>query len=113
MATYRITRSVHDYSSLNDRAQQFGSKSLFIQITARPPARDIQMMHFSFVTFTKILLDTLQEQAAQTHTSPHNDWRLQRSEEHTSELQSLMHISYAVFCLKKIKEHTNTVKYTT
>src|SRR3546814_1923254 len=29
-----------------------------------------------------------------------------RSEEHTSELQSLMRISYAVFCLKKHK-HTN------
>src|SRR3546814_8859873 len=34
-----------------------------------------------------------------------------RSEEHTSELQSLMRISYAVFCLKKKKEHkTNTTK---
>src|SRR3546814_10796918 len=35
-----------------------------------------------------------------------------RSEEHTSELQSLMRISYAVFCLKKKKnktKHTNTV----
>src|SRR3546814_6814199 len=31
--------------------------------------------------------------------------RLRRSEEHTSELQSLMRISYAVFCLKK-KTHT-------
>src|SRR3546814_9475157 len=31
-----------------------------------------------------------------------------RSEEHTSELQSLMRISYAVFCLKK-KTHNNTV----
>src|SRR3546814_9018111 len=30
-----------------------------------------------------------------------------RSEEHTSELQSLMRISYAVFCLKK-KKHTHT-----
>src|SRR3546814_3967612 len=29
-----------------------------------------------------------------------------RSEEHTSELQSLMRISYAVFCLKKKKEIT-------
>src|SRR3546814_1861954 len=28
-----------------------------------------------------------------------------RSEEHTSELQSLMRISYAVFCLKKKKSH--------
>src|SRR3546814_9188812 len=30
-----------------------------------------------------------------------------RSEEHTSELQSLMHISYAVFCLKKKKKKKN------
>src|SRR3546814_7935304 len=28
-------------------------------------------------------------------------WSLRRSEEHTSELQSLMRITYAVFCLKK------------
>src|SRR3546814_10133645 len=31
--------------------------------------------------------------------------RRQRSEEHTSELQSLMRISYAVFCLKTKNEH--------
>src|SRR3546814_6062305 len=34
-----------------------------------------------------------------------------RSEEHTSELQSLMRISYAVFCLKK-KIHQNTQSHT-
>src|SRR3546814_4158643 len=33
--------------------------------------------------------------------------RLPRSEEHTSELQSLMRISYAVFCLKKKTQKTN------
>src|SRR3546814_9113917 len=38
--------------------------------------------------------------------------RLRRSEEHTSELQSLMRISYAVFCLKK-KTKQNTTLYTT
>src|SRR3546814_4067477 len=32
-----------------------------------------------------------------------------RSEEHTSELQSLMRISYAVFCLKKKKEKKQTM----
>src|SRR3546814_5860791 len=32
-----------------------------------------------------------------------------RSEEHTSELQSLMRISYAVFCLKKKTPHLHTV----
>src|SRR3546814_3215688 len=31
-----------------------------------------------------------------------------RSEEHTSELQSLMRISYAVFCLKKKKQRRNS-----
>src|SRR3546814_7356345 len=33
-----------------------------------------------------------------------------RSEEHTSELQSLMRISYAVFCLKKKKKHKHQPK---
>src|SRR3546814_10285288 len=37
----------------------------------------------------------------------------QRSEEHTSELQSLMRISYAVFCLKKKTEHVTEIKQTT
>src|SRR3546814_2923773 len=32
-----------------------------------------------------------------------------RSEEHTSELQSLMRISYAVFCLKKKKHETHNI----
>src|SRR3546814_6765022 len=35
---------------------------------------------------------------------------LVRSEEHTSELQSLMRISYAVFCLKKKKTKTTSTK---
>src|SRR3546814_5436437 len=57
---------------------------------------------------------------------PHDDWagwhwsaeaealhgldrdRVERSEEHTSELQSLMRISYAVFCLKKKKKKCQT-----
>src|SRR3546814_3937465 len=33
--------------------------------------------------------------------NPRRGLRYERSEEHTSELQSLMRISYAVFCLKK------------
>src|SRR3546814_4596811 len=36
--------------------------------------------------------------------------RRDRSEEHTSELQSLMRISYAVFCLKKKKKNPNKTK---
>src|SRR3546814_3808814 len=40
--------------------------------------------------------------------TPYRLWK--RSEEHTSELQSLMRISYAVFCLKKKKQEH--IKYT-
>src|SRR3546814_1218366 len=43
--------------------------------------------------------------------TPIKDNRLGRSEEHTSELQSLMRISYAVFCLKKKKKY-NTIHRT-
>src|SRR3546814_7398702 len=40
--------------------------------------------------------------------SGQNATRFVRSEEHTSELQSLMRISYAVFCLKKKKKNSIT-----
>src|SRR3546814_344795 len=39
----------------------------------------------------------------------HQAWPADRSEEHTSELQSLMRISYAVFCLKKKKKHNTNI----
>src|SRR3546814_9654640 len=42
---------------------------------------------------------------AKNPAKPFNS-RLMRSEEHTSELQSLMRISYAVFCLKKKTQMT-------
>src|SRR3546814_10272488 len=44
--------------------------------------------------------------ADETGVQPHA--RQGRSEEHTSELQSLMRISYAVFCLKKKKTNLQT-----
>src|SRR3546814_3677990 len=40
------------------------------------------------------------------HQAPTVSRQISRSEEHTSELQSLMRISYAVFCLKKKKHNT-------
>src|SRR3546814_8482613 len=41
---------------------------------------------------------------------PNRNGKVGRSEEHTSELQSLMRISYAVFCLKKKKSHQNNTR---
>src|SRR3546814_3201707 len=46
---------------------------------------------------TRYLIARYQEDVDRGHLGQH------RSEEHTSELQSLMRISYAVFCLKKKK----------
>src|SRR3546814_1036013 len=47
-----------------------------------------------------------------TAAAGHSDWVAVRSEEHTSELQSLMRISYAVFCLKKKTEREATYTHT-
>src|SRR3546814_10198589 len=53
-----------------------------------------------------------QGSARRAHCHARSTW--QRSEEHTSELQSLMRISYAVFCLKKkTNKHTHNHFHTT
>src|SRR3546814_2358854 len=41
---------------------------------------------------------------------PHRGLQRRRSEEHTSELQSLMRISYAVFCLKKKTKYETKIE---
>src|SRR3546814_7759493 len=53
----------------------------------------------------------LERWRARTPDTPAGASRLaaQRSEEHTSELQSLMRISYAVFCLKKTTKNNNAI----
>src|SRR3546814_4916865 len=61
-------------------------------------------------------LAQLVEQVEDRGTSRHVDVQTglgQRSEEHTSELQSLMRISYAVFCLKKKTESKCSTKLST
>src|SRR3546814_6920320 len=50
-----------------------------------------------------------QQDEAEAQSQKHDG--VGRSEEHTSELQSLMRISYAVFCLKK-KKNNNTITST-
>src|SRR3546814_10268838 len=87
----------------------------FIQMTATPAAEGYQKL-FS----QRWLMDTgdLWGNAIThwrdehfTYNSKTYSYKLRRrSEEHTSELQSLMRISYAVFCLKKKKTHTRPNK---
>src|SRR3546814_9732592 len=64
----------------------------------------------SRTTSSKSLLGTTRSCARGSIRYPNANrfWKPSRSEEHTSELQSLMRISYAVFCLKKKKKkYTN------
>src|SRR3546814_10034587 len=72
-----------------------------------PQALVLTAIVISFAT-TALLLVVLLASRGQTGTD-HVDGE-ERSEEHTSELQSLMRISYAVFCLKKKKTKTKTHK---
>src|SRR3546814_10916402 len=60
-----------------------------------------------------VSLDTLNPDKFQAITRWGKFDKVMRSEEHTSELQSLMRISYAVFCLKKKKKSTVTHTATT
>src|SRR3546814_1073038 len=58
--------------------------------------------------WTLIDHQTIQSEAGDSYLSSKGQWR---SEEHTSELQSLMRISYAVFCLKKKNKTNNPTQY--
>src|SRR3546814_5933835 len=58
--------------------------------------------------YFEIFLSTLRANGLVAVPAPGGSYRIQpRSEEHTSELQSLMRISYAVFCLKKKQKYKN------
>src|SRR3546814_10824982 len=54
---------------------------------------------------------TFERQVAAPAETLWQAWTAPRSEEHTSELQSLMRISYAVFCLKNKKNTHEIITY--
>src|SRR3546814_8168693 len=62
------------------------------------PERDPPVLHAARTAITEVLRHYRVSSLEGAH----------RSEEHTSELQSLMRISYAVFCLKKKNHHKST-----
>src|SRR3546814_988722 len=66
---------------------------------------------FAFLRLSKLVHTVFQSPrvAALLYSVARVSKKLARSEEHTSELQSLMRISYAVFCLKK--QNNNTYYY--
>src|SRR3546814_10520412 len=79
----------------------------------RPPRSTRTDTLFPYTTLFRstLVMRSNPPQCGQTEPSAHtifSRWAKARSEEQTSELQSLMRISYAVFCLKKnnIKAHS-------
>src|SRR3546814_2457106 len=72
-----------------------GRAAFVVQPTCAPTAENFMEL--------LVLIDALKRASAASVTAvvPHFGYARQRSEEHTSELQSLMRISYSVFCLKK------------
>src|SRR3546814_17003279 len=86
---------------------------MFFLMIRRPPRSTRTDTLFPYTTLfrSRILMRRLHQLASVGRSG---GWRAsgrdggRRSEEHTSELQSLMRISYAVFCLKKKKQYNNS-----
>src|SRR3546814_6237030 len=76
-----------------------------------PPRRDRNPDHRTFGLRSRLRVHSpiwLSQRRIALGFCARDDARQRRSEEHTSELQSLMRISYAVFCLKKKNTVTTT-----
>src|SRR3546814_6685686 len=100
-----VTR-VHLHGELAQRHEQFFGRRRHHQTmrallqAARMVARPEQV---DLAVGIAVGLQTLEHGKSVLQSAAGDRYR-QRSEEHTSELQSLMRISYAVFCLKKKKQ---------
>src|SRR3546814_9908629 len=91
-------------------------KCVVVQLPAQLPPRDqvsdmLRYFHrppeLHHLRYTELFANFIIEQTLPRYAQAEGH-ECYRSEEHTSELQSLMRISYAVFCLKKKKKnHTN------
>src|SRR3546814_11631253 len=83
----------------------------FFLMIRRPPRSTRTDTLFPYTTLFRsppVRLDCSRRHSANSFHDPAGP---SRSEEHTSELQSLMRISYAVFCLKKKKNTSANTKY--
>src|SRR3546814_6212592 len=91
------------YQILDESYALFMICSLFFFLMIRRPPRSTRTdTLFPYTTLFRSPRSTKWWQGQQwTSTGPNRSGPFARSEEHTSELQSLMRISYAVFCLKK------------
>src|SRR3546814_4229752 len=97
--------------SLQDFVGEFGDELLDALNSANPPVYSGEPQAHRQLIVASLKRKLFQAQAEVVHAAAELliD-RGERSEEHTSELQSLMRISYAVFCLKKKTQKTTQNK---
>src|SRR3546814_9849238 len=91
------------------------SNVFFFLMIRRPPRSTRTDTLFPYTTLFRSPLGDLKFVSREVHVVNSN-WKVStlfdfRSEEHTSELQSLMRISYAVLCLKKKKKTNILYRY--
>src|SRR5881409_3871027 len=98
------------------RLKGLAAESVFFLMMRRPPRFTRETTLFPYTTLFRSAAAASSRRAASISwpmTRRPATTRLRRSEEHTSELQSQSHISYAVFCLKKKKKKTNRTQHKT
>src|SRR3546814_4195046 len=117
LCTETITQIVRTAKLLGDKLAPAGaparSRLALSQGLVRTVTDVYTACHFEFATIELRRLNALNETERKAYIDRHPNgvpltdlWRqVNRSEEHTSELQSLMRISYAVFCFKKKNTH--------
>src|SRR3546814_2617486 len=99
----RADRFVEDWRKLADRERAY--RDTFDN-------RRAAKVRGSMATMAKSLERDPQIESLVRQRLPEIGIRISRSEEHTSELQSLMRISYAVFCLKKKTQNKSMQSHT-
>src|SRR3546814_1483156 len=98
-ALFRSGRSI--YSTVESWAAARGATEIRLAVLEANEAAERFWRSLGFIEYRRVGPDTFKMRRHR---------RIERSEEHTSELQSLMRISYAVFCLQK-KTHLNTLQH--
>src|SRR3546814_5229007 len=103
----------HDMASDTERDHGLAVEEARPEV-AKPPLFQVVLLNDDFtpmefvVEVLQVFFAMTREQATQVMLHVHTRGKgVCRSEEHTSELQSLMRISYAVFCLKKKKQKSS------
>src|SRR3546814_6589915 len=104
----QVGHSTIDFQQIGERAKDFGIALDQKAMKALNSIRNDMEHHYTSESATAIRAAI--SKGFPVAASLFRQLEEDRSEEHTSELQSLMRISYAVFCLKKKNNKTTYIK---